>query len=89
MNDKEIAKELKCGKTTVYYFRKNPKNIDVVTEGIDFLKTLAEIGYNRKLDNWDIFKNIPIVKEWKTLMENRRLKRKTINGWIRGLWCVL
>ena len=41
MNDREIAKELKCGKTTVYYFKKNLKNIDVVTEGIEFLKTLA------------------------------------------------
>jgi len=88
MNDKEIAKELKCGKTTVYYFRKNPKNIDIINEGIEFLKTLAEIGYDRKLDNWDIFKKIPIIKEWKTLMENRRLKRKTINGWMRSLWRI-
>jgi len=88
MNDKDIAKELKCGKTTVYYFRKNSKNIDVINEGIEFLKKLAEIGYNRKLDNWEIFKNIPIIKEWKSLMKNRRLKNKTINGWMHGLWRI-
>lgn len=53
---------------------------------LNFLKKLSETGYYKELDNWDIFKNIYIVKEWKNLMENRRLKRKTINGWLKGLW---
>jgi len=88
MNDKEIAKELKVNYTTVWRFRSNIKNIDVINEGIEYLKSLAEIGYDRKLDNWDVFKNIPIINEWKSLMENRRLKRKTINGWMRGLWHI-
>lgn len=30
MNDKEIAKELKVSKTTVWRFRNNIKNIDVI-----------------------------------------------------------
>ena len=88
MKDNEIAKELGVSRQTVWRFRNNPKNIDVINEGIEFLKRLSETYYYRDLDNWDVFKNVYIVKEWKNLMENRRLKRKTINGWLKGLWHI-
>lgn len=38
MNDSEIAKELGVSRQTAWRFRINPKNIDVINEGIEFFK---------------------------------------------------
>ncbi len=89
-DDKLIAQELNIGKATVWRFRKDENNKDIIEKAYEIINELAEIGYTRDIEVFEIFRRIPIVNEWVLAMKKRKpdIRDETVNNWTRGLWHI-
>jgi len=88
MNDQDVADELVCSKKTVYRFRIDERNNDVIVEAEKHIEEMSKIGYTRDLDNWGIFYNIPILQKWEDILIKRRVSENKRRAYMRSFWHV-
>jgi len=92
LSDIDIARKLKVNRTTVWRFRTNPDNQDIILKAKELLnKKIMENKdnvYSSKIDNWEYFKNIKIISEWERGLRRSLVSRKKINDYMRGFWYV-
>jgi len=88
IRDKDVADELGCSNRTIYRFRKDDNNKDVIVEAEKHIEKMARIGYTRDLDNWDVFYRLPVIQKWYDLLNRRRVKEPRRTSLIRTFWHI-
>ena len=90
MSDSLIARDLCIGRNTVWRYRTDPENRDIIDEAKKYLEEISSLELLPNLLNFDVFKMIPIVKKYEQLLIDNKLAKEGRYRRLRGLYnmCV-
>ena len=86
LSNKVLARRFECTSKTIYRYKK--ENPDVVKKAEVIIAELSDLGLTPKLMSFDNFYNIPVIIEWKEMLDNRLITEKRKSAVIRSLWHV-
>jgi len=88
INDTDIATYLGMDRSTIYRFRMNEKNREIIIEARNILISITNIKFEDKHLGRDVFKSIPIVEEWIEIMTRNEVSKKVIGKRVSALYKV-
>jgi len=86
--DKEIGRELKKPRMTVYRFRINPNNKELIERLTKHIVNLKDADLSPSLMFFDNFKNISIIQQYMSKLKTSEIGEHRFKGHIRNLYTV-
>ena len=88
LSDRVIGNFLNVSRVTVYRFRVDDRNKEVIEDAKRYLNEIESINFNDSLINKELFKRIPTIKNWINIQKRRQLSKHTMANRINALYNV-
>jgi hypothetical protein len=88
LSDSKLAKCLGVGRTSVWRFKRDPENKEIVQEAMDYLESFNDETIDPKTMSFEIFRSMLPIRKWENSMRARRVGEPRIMAWMRAFWRV-
>ncbi len=88
LSDSRLASCLGSNRSTVWRFKQDPDNAEVVQEAKDFIESLNDESINPKTMSFEVFRTMIPIRKWEESMRARRVGEPRIMAWMRAFWRV-
>jgi hypothetical protein len=83
LSDTLLARCLGVGRSSVWRFKRKPKNKPIVDEAKAYLASFNEDHLQPKTMTYEVFRNTLAIRKWEEAMERRMVGKTNQNGWMR------
>ena len=88
LSDTRLAKCLGVGRTSVWRFKGDPDNAEVVQEAKDYLESYNDESIDPKTMTFDWFRTRLPIRKWEDAMKARRVGEPRQIAWMRSMWRI-
>jgi len=88
LSDSKLARCLGVGRTSVWRFKGDPDNADVVQEAKDYLESFNDETIDPKNMSFEIFRSMLPIRKWEDAMKARRVGEPRQIAWMRSMWRI-
>jgi len=88
LSDMVIGSFLSLNRSTVYRFRVDERNKEVIEDAKRYLNEIESINFNDEHISRELFKLIPTIKRWINIQKRRQLNKRTMSNRINVLYNV-
>lgn len=86
LSDTKLALCLDVGRTTVWRFKQDPNNAQVMKDAEEFLASFDEDNISPKNMSYDVFLQLHPIRKWERSMNARMVSKKKQGAWIRTFY---
>lgn len=86
LSDNELAIFLKVGRSTVWRFRVDPRNKEVIEQAENYIENLGISNLTAASMTWETYQEAPIIKRWENTMNLRLVSRAKQLDWMRSFY---